>query len=167
VTDMNGGWGQPPQGGWGPPQNGYGQPPQQAAPFGPYGNQYGNPYAIQAQPGWGPQMGAPQSYKNVGIMMLISGIKSVILSLVFIASLIWVCVGAFWFLTLAGGILEIVYGAQIMSGKPVRDTRTFSIIGLVNAVLCRNVIGIVLEAIALSQLGKPEIEQYLGTAPQR
>ena len=106
----------------------------------------------------------PKSYKNAGIMMLVSGIKNTFVSLILILCLIWVCVGAFWFLTLAGGIAEIIVGIMIMNGGSVRQARTMAILGLVTGVLCGNIIGVALEAIALSELGKPEVEHYLQTA---
>ncbi len=138
--------------GWQPPPSApYGYPPGQPA------GMYVAPHPVWAAPP------APKGYKNAGIMMLVSGIKNTIVSLILILCLIWVCVGAFWFLTVAGGIAEIVIGIMILNGSPVRSARTMAILGLVSGVLCGNIIGVALEAIALSELSKPEVEQYLQT----
>jgi hypothetical protein len=153
------------------------------APFGQPPGQAVNPYAIvphqqaypqQAYPqqaylppgAYVPGFGAPTSYKNIGVLMLISGVKGAIISFAWFISLIWVCVGAFWLITLAGAMVEIVVGAMMMSGKVVTNPRIIAIIGIVNSVLCFNIIGVVLEAIALSQMNKPEVEHYISHGPR-
>jgi hypothetical protein len=95
------------------------------------------------------------------MLMLISGVKGALISFTLILSLIWVCVGAFWVITLAGSIAEIVMGALILSGKVSRNAKAVSIVGLINGVFCLNIIGVALEVIALTQLGKPEVEHFL------
>ncbi|MEM9195057.1 MAG: hypothetical protein AAGF12_38150 [Myxococcota bacterium] len=154
-----GGFGQPP-GGQPPAGGGFGMPPggQPPAPGG-----FGQPQGY-GQPGGGgfaPQgPGAPQDYKTLGIFMLISGIMNVLVSISFVLVFIWICVGVVWILPLAGGIFEIVVAAQIMGGKPQPNAKTAAIMGLISGVICFNVIGIVLEILALVQLGKPEVAQY-------
>lgn len=76
-------------------------------------------------------------------------------------------VGAFWLLTMPIAIMEIVIGALIMSGRQVGNPRVYAILGIVNSVLCLNIIGVVLEAIALSQMSKPEVEQFVLHGPRR
>jgi hypothetical protein len=114
----------------------------------------------------------PQDYKTTGIFMLVSGILSILASLAFIASLIWICVGAFWVLTLAAGIFEVIVGAAAMSGKYQANAKTVSIIGIVGGILCGNIVGAVLEVLAMVNLGKPEVMAWmsdqaagLGAAP--
>ena len=106
-------------------------------------------------------MEAPADYKTSGTFMLISGIITVMSSLVWTLSLIWVCVGVFWVFPLVVGIFEIVVGAGAMQGQPKPNAKTVSILGLVGAVLCGNVVGIVLEILALVNLGKPEVAGWL------
>lgn len=162
MSEMGNGWGpQNPGNPYGPGNDphGYGANPYGAPPGGA-----GMPYAMVPQGTWAQAGQAPQSYKNLGIMMLVSGIKGALISFILILCLIWVCVGAFWFVTLAGSIMEIVVGAMILGGKPIRSMRTVSILGIVSGVLCGNIIGVALEAVALSQMSKPEIDHYLATA---
>jgi len=109
-------------------------------------------------------MEAPQDYKTAGIFMLISGILTTLASLGFILSLIWLCVGVFWILTLVVGILEIAIGAAVMGGTAKPNAKTISILGLVAALLCGNIVGLVLEILAMVNLGKPEVENYLTLA---
>lgn len=106
-------------------------------------------------------MQAPSDYKNAGIFMLVSGILTVMASLGWIMGLIWICVGAFWILTLAGAVFEIVVGAGIMSGKFNKNAKTVSIVGLICAILTGNVIGMVMEIIAIMNFGKPEVSQWM------
>lgn len=146
-----GGFGAPPAGGYGPPA-GFGQP------GGGYQNPGGGGFAPGPAGG-----GPPQEYKLAGIFMLVSGIMNVLTSAALILTLIWICVGVIWVLPLAGGIFEIVIGAQIMSGKRTTNGKTASIIGLISAVLCFNIIGIVMEILALVWFGKPEVERYIAT----
>ncbi len=160
------GYGYPPSGGgFGQPPGGYGQPPQGPPPnaFGPqppYGQQPGGfaPYGG----GYDPRQGPPNDYKMAGTYMLISGILTILASLVWILSLIWVCVGAFWFLTLAGGIFEVVVGTAVMNGRPHGSAKAAAIIGIICGFLTANWIGGALEVIALMNLNKPESQQYLG-----
>jgi uncharacterized membrane protein YczE len=106
-------------------------------------------------------MEAPSDYKTAGIFMLIAGILTTLASLGFILGLIWLCVGVFWVLTLAVGVMEIVIGAAVMGGTPKPNAKTISILGIVAALLCGNIVGLVLEILAMLNFGKPEVENYL------
>lgn len=154
------GFGPPAQGGFGPAQGGFGPAPGGFGPgpgggFGPPGG-FGPMTGIAGQP--------PNDYKNAGMFMLISGVLTVITSLGWIFGLIWLCVGAFWIVTLVGGIFEIVVAATIMGNKPTQHGKTMAIIGIVCGVLTFNYIGVVLEILALIHLGKPEVQHYLANA---
>jgi hypothetical protein len=142
---------------YGYPPQGYGQPQQPQ----PYPMQHVQPHAYAAP---APVPGQ-SDYKNAGMLMLVSGIKSALISLGLFFGLIWVCVGAFWLLTFVGAVAEIIMGAMILSGTRTPNAKVVSIFGIVNAVLCLNVIGIALEAIALSQLNKPQVAHYAATGP--
>mgnify|MGYP006865170430 CR=1 FL=1 len=106
-------------------------------------------------------MDAPQEYKTAGIFMLISGIMTVMVSRGLVFGLIWICVGVFWILTLAAGIFEIILGVGVMNGQPKANAKTVSIIGIVAALLCGNVVGMVMEIMAVVNLGKPEVANWL------
>lgn len=109
----------------------------------------------------GNDMDAPQEYKTSGIFMLISGIMTVMVSLGLVFGLIWICVGVFWILTLAAGIFEIIIGVGVMNGQPKANAKTVSIIGIVAALLCGNIVGMVMEIMAVVNLGKPEVANWL------
>jgi len=106
-------------------------------------------------------MQPPADYKTSGTFMLIAGILTLLASLGWILGLIWICVGVFWILPLVAAIFEIIMGAGAMSGQPKPQIKTVSILGLVAAVLCGNVVGIVLEILALVNLSKPEVDSWL------
>ncbi len=107
----------------------------------------------------------PTDYKNAGTMMLVSGAFNVMTSagiLIGLAlSLIGLCVAPIWMLTLAGGVMEIVIGITIMQGKPTRMGLSTSVVGLCCAVGCGNVLGMILEILAMVNLGKPEVGMWL------
>jgi hypothetical protein len=110
-------------------------------------------------------MQPPADYKNAGAMMLISGVFNVLTSIGIIIglalSLVGLCVAPIWVLTLAGGIMEIVVGANAMQGRPGRLGLSTAVIGLISAVCCGNVLGIILEILAMVNLGKPEVVGWL------
>jgi hypothetical protein len=110
-------------------------------------------------------MQPPSDYKNAGAMMLFSGVFNVLTSLGILVglalSLIGLCVAPIWLLTLAGGVMEIVVGANAMQGRPGRLGLSTAVIGLICAVCCGNVFGILLEILAMVNLGKPEVVGWL------
>lgn len=108
---------------------------------------------------------APSDYKTAGIFMLISGITTALTSLTLIFILIWICIGVLWIPTLIVGIIEIVVGVAVMGGTPKSNAKTISIVGIVCAFLCGNIIGLVMEVLAIVYLGKPEVEAYLAGQP--
>jgi len=110
-------------------------------------------------------MQPPSDYKNAGTMMIISGAFNVLTSMGILIglalSLIGLCVAPIWVLTLAGGVFEIVVGASISGGKPSRMGLSASVVGLVCSVGCGNVLGTILEILAMVSLGKPEVAVWL------
>ena len=115
----------------------------------------------------------PSDYTNAGTMMLISGIFNVLISAGIIVglalSLIGLCVAPIWLVTLAGGVYEIVVGIGIMQGNRSRLGLSASVVGLVSAVVCGNVFGMILEILAMVSLGKPTVAAWLddpGHAPE-
>jgi hypothetical protein len=106
-------------------------------------------------------MTAPADYKTAGTMMIVSGATNLLASFALIGVLIWFCVGGFWFVTLALAVFELVVGVGVSSGQPKGNAKTAAIIGIVNSVLCGNVIGLILQIIALTKLGTPESVAYL------
>ena len=106
-------------------------------------------------------MNAPSDYKTSGLFMLISGALTILASLGWIGGLIWVCVGALWVLPLAMGVFEIITGLAVYQGTFKANAKTVSILGIVAALLCGNVIGIVLEILAVVNFGKPEVAAWM------
>jgi hypothetical protein len=106
-------------------------------------------------------MQAPSDYKTSGLFMLISGALTILASLGWIGGLIWVCVGALWVLPLAAGVFEILTGLAVYQGQYKANAKTVSLIGIVAALLCGNVIGIVLEVLAVVNYGKPDVASWM------
>ena len=106
-------------------------------------------------------MDAPQEYKTSGIFMLVSGIMTILISLGLVMGLIWICVGVFWLLTLAAGIFEIIVGVGVMNGQYKPNAKTISILGLIAALLCGNIVGLVMEILAVVNFGKPEVANWM------
>ena len=104
---------------------------------------------------------APSDYTSAGTFMLIGAIFTAIASCIWILYLIWVCVGAFWFLALGVAIWALVDGVRMASGTRVEHAKITCICALVAAVLCCNLIGIIMQVLALTNVMKPEVEAYM------
>ena len=114
-------------------------------------------------------MHAPKAYKNAGTLMMVSGILSALAAFGIIASLIWFfCVGLLWLPALVIAIAEIAVGYAAMNGEQKPSMRTISILGLLGAVCCGNMISLALEIIALVQLNDSDAQDFLltGLPPQ-
>ncbi len=107
----------------------------------------------------------PKDYTNAGTMMIISGAFNVMTSgailLALLFSVIGLCVAPIWVLTFAGGIMEIIIGAQISGGRPSSMGLSTAVVGLISAVCCGNMLGMILEILAMVSLGKPEVKMWL------
>ncbi len=113
-------------------------------------------------------MQAPSEYKNSGLFMIISGALTILASLGWIGGLVWVCVGVLWVAPLALGVFEVVTGLAVYQGQFKANAKMVSILGIAAALVCGNVIGIVLEILAVVNYGKPEVAAWMaggGTAP--
>lgn len=109
-------------------------------------------------------MNAPPEYKTAGTLMLISGVLNILASAAWILFLIWFCVGAFWFIPLGVAIAELVVGIGVASGNPNRGAKVTSIIGIVNSLLCMNIVSLVLQIIAFTKLSTFEVQDWHDTA---
>lgn len=107
------------------------------------------------------EMTPPSDYKTAGTLMIVSGVLNLLASLALIGTLIWVCVGAFWMVTLGLAIWELVTGIAVSGGQPKANAKTVAIIGIINSLMCGNIIGLVLQIIAMSKLGTPEVTAYI------
>jgi hypothetical protein len=98
-------------------------------------------------------------------MMLVSGIFNVLVSagilIGLLLSVVGLCVAPIWLLTLVGGVVEIAMGVGVMQGSPRPSALPVSVVGLVSAVLCGNMLGMILEILAMVYLGKPEVAGWL------
>jgi uncharacterized membrane protein len=108
---------------------------------------------------------APADYRTAGTLMLISGIFNVLVSagilLGLLLSVVGLCVAPIWLFTLGGGIAEIVVGAGIMQGSRSLRAMPVAVVGLVSGVVCGNMLGMILEILAMVQLGKPEVHAFI------
>lgn len=82
---------------------------------------------------------------TAGALMIVSGLLTVLASSALFLSFVWVCVGIVWLLPLAVGIGEIAVGAAIMGGQPNNRVRAVSVLGILSALACGNLIGVALE----------------------
>jgi len=110
-------------------------------------------------------MNAPSEYTTAGIMMIISAALTLIWSLIavggLVVSLAGICCAPYYLVPIGLAIFEMIGGIAAQSGKPQENVKFSAIAGLVGAVLCCNVIGIVLEILALVFLSNPSVSEFL------
>lgn len=89
-----------------------------------------------------------------GALMIGSGVLTIMAAFGWFIGLIWVCVGVLWLIPLAVGVAEVFVGAAIMGGTPSERVRTVSVLGILAALFCGNLLGVVLEVTALVVMAK-------------
>ncbi len=146
------------------------------------------PVQERLRPGWeapqGPDLPAevlevPQDVKDrlasrertpfqvAGVCMILSGIITTCLALVFMVSFLLVCVGVLWLAPAAVGVLEVLYGVALFRGKPRARTKRVAILGLVGALCTANLFGLILEGFVLLALKTDELASALPPPPAK
>lgn len=156
----------PPPGACPPPQSGPAFPPRPGPVLPQYQPPvYPTPHAVHpAPPGYGyepPPSTAPQDYRTAGAFLLIAGITTTIASLIVVGILIWFCIGLCWVPTLASGIWSIVAGIQASNGRRVPSIRVTNAIALVAALFCGDLVGLVMNILALVWLSREGVSRWL------
>lgn len=91
----------------------------------------------------------------VGALMIVSGASTVIMAGLLFLTFVWVCVGVLWLVPLAVGVAEIAVGYRILGRRPPRVARIVSVLGILAALSCMNVLGVILEGAALVVTDRP------------
>ncbi|MEZ4241393.1 MAG: hypothetical protein R3F59_35620 [Myxococcota bacterium] len=112
----------------------------------------------------------PESYKQAGLFMLISGVMNLMVGGVAVLMGLSTCVGTYGLccfcpfigvIPLGFGIHELMVASQMQQGRWIATAKGTNVAGLVIAVLTMSMINIVLEVLAMVQLGQPEAAKYL------
>ena len=108
-----------------------------------------------------------KKYKDAGLMMLIASIFNLLSSLVWIGVWIWICVGVVWVIPLIFSVVELVKSIKIMNGERVMNPKLGAILGIIASVMNVNVISLVLDIIAIVNLGNMEVTHWLAGNDQQ
>lgn len=112
----------------------------------------------------------PEAYKQAGMFMLISGIVHVLVGGLTVLTGLGACVGTYGLccfcpvlgvVPLVVGINELITASRMQQGKWVANAKGVNLTGLVVAVVTMSMVNIVLEALAMSFLNKPEVVAFL------
>lgn len=114
-------------------------------------------------PGY-PNGGAPADYKTAGTFLLIGSVTTLIVNLIVVLLTIWFCIGVCWLPLVGLALWGLVSGIQAMNGTRVRNIRVANALALVAALFCADLIGIVMQILALVWLSKPEVSRFLDEA---
>lgn len=106
-------------------------------------------------------MEVPDAYKTAGLVNLIGGALNVMMSLVWVLSLIWVCIGIFWLVPLAASGYQAWIGWQMYNGEPQAAAKNASIAGIVGGLFCFNILSAACGAFAMMQVGNDEVAGWL------
>lgn len=115
-------------------------------------------------------MDAPNEYTQAGLFMLISGILNIMFGLFLALYGVLMCCATygicflcplFGIIPLCVGIYEITVGVKVQKGECVPNVKTAALIGLVTGCICFNVISIIMEVLAVVNLGKDESIEYI------
>ena len=113
---------------------------------------------------------APQEYKQAGLFMLISGVMQIAVGLFAMLMGVSTCVGTYGLccfcpflgaLPVGVGVYELTIATQMQSGRPVPHAPQVNLFSLVLSVLTLSAVTVILEALAMAALGKPEVKAFL------
>lgn len=113
---------------------------------------------------------APQEYKQAGLFMLISGVMQIAIGLFSVLMGVSACVGSYGLccfcpflgaLPIALGAYEMTIALQVQAGRPVANVAQINLVSLVLSVLTLAAVPVILEALAMANLGKPEVKAFL------
>ncbi len=108
-------------------------------------------------------MDVPSEYKTGGTLLLVSGAINLMTALVWVFSLIWVCVGIFWLVPAAAAAYQCFVGFQAMQGTPTQGGKMAAISGIVAGALNFNPLPLILAVVAMVNFNKPEVVDWLET----
>jgi len=108
-----------------------------------------------------PSGGAPADYKTAGTFLLIGSITTLIVNLIVVLLTIWICIGVCWLPLVGLALWGLVCGLQAMNGTRVRNIRIANALALVAALFCVDLIGVVMQILALVWLAKPDVSRFL------
>lgn len=106
-------------------------------------------------------MDIPNDYKTAGILNLVGGGLTLLVSGLYFLSLIWVCVGVVYLVPMAMGAWQAYVGFNMNNGQPQGQAKTAAIVGIVSGVLTFNIIALIASVVAMMNVNKPEVAGWL------
>lgn len=106
-------------------------------------------------------MEVPAPYKTAGIVNLACGAFTVITNLLWVLSMIWVCIGVFWLIPAAAGGYQAWIGWQMYNGQPSPAAKNAAIAGIVGGLFGFNIITAIGSGFAMMQVGNDEVKGWL------
>lgn len=164
----------PPQPAWSPPYApplaAAGQPPPTTPPWMGTHAAHGAPPPAgpglpPIQPAWPAGYGPPPDYKTGATFMLVGSITTLVLYLgwtaLFVCGLVTICLVCCTLPLVGVAVWSLVSAGRALGGAPVRSLRVASALGLVASLLTFDVIGIVMQILALVWFSKPDVSEWI------
>lgn len=114
----------------------------------------------------------PEAYRQAGMFMTLAALVHVMEGLMLMLIGLGTCLGSYGiccfcpflgFVPIVVGILELPAATNARNGVRDPGVRTANIVGLVTAMLSFSMIGVLLEALVLMNLGHEDVKGYLET----
>lgn len=106
-------------------------------------------------------MEVPAPYKTAGLVNLICGGLTVMVNLMWVLSLIWICIGILWLIPAAAGGYQAYIGWQMYNGEPSPAAKNAAIAGIVGGVFGFNLISAAGSVFAMMQVGNDDVKGWL------
>lgn len=111
----------------------------------------------------------PSDYKTAGIMTLVSGVLNLMnaffLAIAWLSSIFLAPVACLYIVPGIFAFVQIGVGVMVMQGKPMPMAKTLSLVGAIVSLLNCQWIGTILEGLAFTFHGKPEVTAWLEEQP--
>jgi hypothetical protein len=103
----------------------------------------------------------PAPYKTAGMINLVCGGLSVMVNLMYVLSMLVICVGLFWLIPAAAGAYQAYIGWQMYNGEPSPAAKNAAIAGIVSGLLTFNLLSAAGSVFAFMQVGNDEVKGWL------
>jgi len=105
---------------------------------------------------------APRDYRTAGAFLFAAGLTTGLCALLCIVLLfLCFCIGVLWIPCLAMAVITTVCGWRAMHGERVGNLRVVNALALVAALLCGDLIGLVLNVLALVWLSNFAVSSWI------
>ena len=106
-------------------------------------------------------MEAPEAYKTAAMANLIGGGINILTSFLAVISLIWFCVGIWWFIPMAASGYQVYIAMSMNKGEANPAAKNAAIAGIIGGLLSFNWISVAASGYAFMQTNDEEVAGWI------